>query len=118
MAQTNNNIVSTALGDKETKNTVSNQISIDIEYPIQNGRVHLRGFLAKQTYRDLSDSSFRTSKDNGVRLSTLYNLDKSNSIGLSYYNVNTERKHSAPDRPDWNTDIKRTNFHIEAIHKF
>jgi len=108
---TNNNIVSTALGNKETTNTVSNQISIDIEYPIHNGRVSLSGFLDKNTGRNLSDSSLKTFKVNGVTLSTLYNLDKSNSIRLSYGNFNFEQS-----APAWNQDTKITTF--EAIHKF
>ena len=108
---TNNNIVSTALGNKETTNTVSNQISIDIEYPIQNGRVSLRGFLDKNTERNLSDNSLIWRKAKGVTLSTLYNLDKSNSIRLSYGNVNSLNSTTA-----WNQDTKITTF--EAIHKF
>lgn len=108
---TNNNIVSTSLGNKETTNTVSNQISIDIEYPIQNGRVSLRGFLDKQTERNLSDNSLIWRKAKGVTLSTLYNLDKSNSIRLGYESVNSLNSTTA-----WSQDTKVTT--LEVIHKF
>jgi hypothetical protein len=71
----------------------------------------LRGFLDKSTERNLSDNSLIWRKAKGVTLSTLYNLDKSNSIKLSYGDVNLLQSTAA-----WNQDTKVTT--LEAIHKF
>jgi len=108
---TNNNIVSTELGQEESTSIVSDDIGIGIEYPIQNGRIRLSSFFHKQTEKNqasgllINDSSY-----NDTTISVLYNLSNNTSIKGGHTQINSQNKDV------YDNDLKVTT--IEAIYKF
>jgi hypothetical protein len=108
---TNNNIVSTTLGQEESTSIVSDDIGIGIEYPIQNGRIRLSSFFHKQTEKNLTGSLLINDLNyNETTISALYNLNINTSVKAIYTEINSK-----------NSDIYNNNLKaaaVEVIFKF
>ena len=113
------NNVSTQTFDSTPAKMITNHVGVNIEYPIQKGRLSFSRFIDRQTNTALAGDSLQDLKINSTQASVLYNLNKNISLKLNYeiFNVSGSDSNLGVFYNNvYEQDSKITN--LETVYKF